>query len=313
MDRMSFSDEEMEVIKKIHGHPTITEVSITEGINLSQALKLIWALFSLRMVGMVQTEESKSRTEQASEPAKAVVSAKPQAEPVKPLNAAEVRQEIEKRLEKFEDQNFFEILQVERKDSASKVRKAYLRMAKKFHPDVLSSLGLQDLLERGGSLFAKMTQAHDTLTKDAMRREYEASLDVDPDVVAKVNQIVEAEMEFQKGELLLKNRSYPAAHDKFSRAMELNPDEPEHFVYLAWSGFLKASGDKQRAAKEARDMIQKGLRMRANMDVAYLMLGRIARALKDMDLAQRQFNEALRINPANEEAESELRVMLRRK
>ena len=314
--KLEFLPAEIELLKKIDGQMTITQLAVQEGLDLLGTLRLIWALFSIRMVGMVQTEESRAKAK-AMEEAKLKEAEPTQVTPPKKveekIDPKVLRKEVEKKFKNFEKENFFVVLGVAQKQNATVIRKAYFDLAKKFHPDVLASLGMHDLVEKAGAIFAKMTQAHETLSHPQKRKEYEASLEIDPNVMSKINNIVQAEMEFQKGEIMLRNRAYKTALEQFQKAIDLNSEEAEHFVYLGWAQYLTARGDKKLAASEARRIIQKGLSMRGNIDMAYLFLGRIAKTTGDLKDAEKQFNKALEINPHNDQANSELRFLYKKK
>lgn len=320
--RFPFSSAEQELLKRIDSKTTIAQLSTTPGMNALDALRLMWTLFSLRMVGMVQTAESKKIQEEKlqakTEPVKAappkpVEAPKPEVKEA-PIDPNALRKEVEEKFKIYEKQNFFELLGLNRKDPAVVVKKTYLDLAKRYHPDALANLGLHDLSKIAGGIFARMTEAHDTLVNLDRRKEYEASLDIDPEMLNKVNDIIKAETEFQKGEIMLRNRSYTAAVAQFETAMRLNPEEAEHHVYLGWARYLAASpSGKAAAMAEAKKMIQKGLGMRGNIDMAYVFLGRLAKANNNTSEAEQHFRKALQINPQNDAAPSEINALLRKK
>lgn len=316
--QLQFSLAEQEVLKRIDGQHSIAQLLQTPNVDALSVFRLIWLLFSLRMVGMAQTEETKRLLREAEEKrleeerkAKEKLIKKPEAE--EKIDPKKLREEISLAFEVYEKQTYFEILGIDRKASATQVRKAFVNLAKRFHPDALTQLGLHDLVEKSNSIFAKMSQANEILGDAEQRKEYEASLDVNPELIAKMNDIINAEMEFQKGEILLRNRSYPQALVQFQKAFDLNPEEAEHYVYLGWTQFLTTKDDKRTAANQAKTMINKGLAMRGNIDMAYIFLGRLAKAMDQTDEAEKHFNQALQINPNNDQAESELRVLSRGK
>ena len=316
---LQFSLGEQEVLKRIDGQNSIAQLLQTPNIDSLAVFRLIWVLFSLRMVGMAQTEETKRLLRETEEKrleeerkAKEKLNKKPEVEEDK-IDPKKLREEILQAFEIYEKQTYFEILGIDRKANAAQVRKAFVNLAKRFHPDALTQIGLHDLVEKTNSIFAKMSQANEILGDVEQRKEYEASLDVNPELIAKMNDIINAEMEFQKGEILLRNRSYPQALAQFQKAFDLNSEEAEHFVYLGWAQFLTTKDDKRTAANNAKTMINKGLAMRGNIDMAYIFLGRLAKAVDQTDEAEKHFNKALQINPNNDQAESELRVLSRSK
>ncbi len=218
--------------------------------------------------------------------------------------------ELNKILAGLKDKDYFQVLGVAPGTDLSRIKKAYFKLAKQYHPDTVES---QDgvIREQMQTLFSKISEAYETLSDDEKRGQYEQNLRMgitgDPNEAAQ--KVLQAELEFQKGEVFLKKRSYEQARDCFRRAVELNPGEAEHYVYLGWTKFLMEDGGRTKAIAEAQSLIQEGLSRRRNVAMAYYFLGQIAKATGDEERLVRELKKALEIDPECEDAERELRLI----
>ena len=88
--------------------------------------------------------------------------------------AKELDAELRKRLVDIEDQNLFEVMGLEPTATRKEVKDAYLVLAKKFHPDRVSSIGVEVLREPADRLFQRISEAFTTLLDDSQREEYRA-------------------------------------------------------------------------------------------------------------------------------------------
>ena len=70
----------------------------------------------------------------------------------------------------------WDLLGVARDAKPTEVRRAYLRAAKRLHPDRIGQLGLVDLKEAANEVFAEIARAHEVLSDPAQREHYEATL-----------------------------------------------------------------------------------------------------------------------------------------
>jgi TolA-binding protein len=99
----------------------------------------------------------------------------PESEPENEAVAAR-RREIEEAWEGLKKKSHFDVLGLTRKASASDVKEAYFRLARRFHPDVHHGASLGDLREKLETVFIRLGEAYEVLRDTDARREYEERL-----------------------------------------------------------------------------------------------------------------------------------------
>jgi tetratricopeptide (TPR) repeat protein len=126
---------------------------------------------------------------------------------------------------------------------------------------------------------------------------------------------LEAEKLFRQGLRLLEQPALPGALRVFAQACERNPDEPEYHMYAAWTEYLAARGDEDRAAIRAKvsSCAQRMLERDRESVRARAILGQLAFAAGDLDAAERHFRAALRRAPDDHDALRGLRMVDRRR
>ena len=233
--------------------------------------------------------------------------------PEKPNNS-EARNTIETTYAELEQFDYFELLGVRRDASAASVRDAYFRLAKLYHPDRLSALGLQDLAEKAAEVFRRVNVAHKTLTDNNARSEYVRKLEGGEDEDADAGRrALEAEMYFQKGLVLLRKRNYAEAQSQFETALDLNPEEGEHVAYVAWAEFCNPKTDRDRRAADIKARMLHAINMSPKSASCHYFLGEVYLSMEDTKRAITCFKKVLEIKPNHTEAERHLRLINMRK
>jgi tetratricopeptide (TPR) repeat protein len=90
--------------------------------------------------------------------------------------ADERRREVLEAWEGLKTKNHFEVLGLPRASTASDVKEAYFRLARRFHPDVHHSASLGDLRDKLEAVFIRLGEAYEVLGDTDRRREYEEKL-----------------------------------------------------------------------------------------------------------------------------------------
>jgi curved DNA-binding protein CbpA len=220
--------------------------------------------------------------------------------------------DLVKKMEAARKQNFFEILGVQRNATDLQIKEAYFNLAKTVHPDRLpTSISLEEK-RIGEAYFAMVTEAHATVGNSRTRKEYEANLEVESTGVEtdQVNEIIQSEMEFQKGRILIKKGDFPQAIEFLARAVQLYSKEPEYFAYLGWAqyrcGKLKQDVGLTRKGK---DHLAQAIKEKPNFADSYFFSGLIEKQDGDMEKAKRMFQKTIDLVPNHAEANSELRII----
>jgi len=133
-------------------------------------------------------------------------------------DADAIRKEVVSLHEALDQLDYYEVLGVGRDAKPAQIKKAYLKAAKRYHPDKLARLGLEDIREAAAEVFGRFAEAHDVLSDEERRAAYDTG-DADDDAdgidVARLGQ---AEGFFRKGQILAKMGDFRAAAEQFAKA-----------------------------------------------------------------------------------------------
>ena len=210
--------------------------------------------------------------------------------------------------------NSFEILGISQNADCDTIKKAYFKMAKQYHPDRYHN-NIQDVLTAASDIFTLINTAYNTLTDENARRAYEESLKNSgekQDIHQDAANIMNAELQFQKGKVALSRKDYKSAKEALEWTIKLNPNEGEYQAYLGWTIFNLSPKDAAEI-KKAKELIQDGIASNPKQDRAYYFLGVIHRVEGKLEEAEAAFNKAVQKNPHLSEAQSELRLIQTRK
>ncbi len=233
--------------------------------------------------------------------------------------------EIQTYRSKLKQQDFYERLGIEKGADNKTIKRSYMQLAARWHPDRFSQFELGPAAKELQQLFALLTEAHTTLTNASRREEYDAGLAlgvgkggggghrVDPRAVFQADSV------FKLGTQLLEQRKYKAALEKFEQAVELNSDSNIFRAYHHFAQYQtlpKAKNGKPASESRAQDLkkkIEECCAETEEFDMGHVFLGYIALDQERSADARRHFRIALGINGKNLDAKRQLRLMKMRK
>lgn len=214
----------------------------------------------------------------------------------------------------------YELLEVERGATEPQIQAAYFKLAKGWHPDRLPA-ELQELKNIVSTIFAKFNEAYNTLNDQQKRLAYNAELN-DASLAGGVNaeaeqvqRVVDAALEFQKAEVMLKKNDLPGAEGYAKRAATADPDQCEYVALLTWIQALKR-GDppivpEGKTSTFYDDLVTvfDGILIKEPMfeRALYYRAVLLKRAGKE-EKAMRDFRLVVQLNPKNIDAIREVRI-----
>jgi curved DNA-binding protein CbpA len=136
------------------------------------------------------------------------------------------------------------------------VKRAYLKAAKRLHPDAVARAGLQELKAEANEVFAEITKAHAALSDPDERRAYDASLEGHTAVDA--SHLAQAETLFRKGEVMMRAGNFRGALELLDAAVRLWPAEAEYQAALAWALTRKNPPELDRAVEHFEKALELG-------------------------------------------------------
>jgi len=232
-------------------------------------------------------------------------------------------QEIELKAGRVEKENYYEMLDVPKDATDQAVQAAYFKLAKAWHPDRLPA-ELAELKPTVSTIFAKFNEAHNTLNDPAKRFEYEKSLasggGAEDAEIEAVQRVVDAAIEFQKAEVMMKKNDLNGAENYAKRAAQADPDQAEYVALLTWIQALRR-GDppivpegKTSSFYDDLIMVYDGILAKEPMyeRALYYRAVLLKRAGRE-ERAMRDFRLVVQLNPKNIDAVREVRINQMRK
>jgi len=183
----------------------------------------------------------------------------------------------------------YALLGVARDADAGTIKRAYLKAAKRFHPDALLRLGLADLHAPANELFARIGKANAVLSDPAARRVYDGEAGGDADA----ERLAQAEGFFRKGQVLARKGAFADALQFLGPAADLWPDEPAYRLELGWSLYKQPQADAAAALRH----LEAAVALEPGNAVAHYRLGVVLRALGRSQEAERALAKAKQLEP----------------
>jgi curved DNA-binding protein CbpA len=195
-------------------------------------------------------------------------------------------------------------------------RQAYMRLARDLHPDRFAGTAAEDQ-DRAAELFDRIRAAWDVINDSEARRKYtdtkiHGKKSEDDQAMEEVQRFWNAEGDFRRGLAAFNAGRLNSAHELFRTAHQAFPDELEFKTYFTYTKFAiegaGATADSARRALDALlDVIERNSRQERKLDAPHVLMGRIHLAQGDLDQARKCFISALRLNPANADAQLQMR------
>jgi len=235
----------------------------------------------------------------------------PQGPPKHPMEDA--LRGLAERLETAPD--FFSVLDVAWDADTEAFRRAHRDLAQKLHPDRFSDAS-EELQELATETFDKVRAAWETLSDDEKRQAYidkviHGKKTEDELAMEQVENYWAAEADFKRGLAAFHAGRVREAHELFKSAVSREENEIEFRAYLGFTTFqLHKTTDPDQAelGKEMlKDVLERNKEQERKLDAAWVLMGRIFRDQANDKGARKCFRQALKLNPANGDAQREMR------
>ena len=229
--------------------------------------------------------------------------------PAAPVPDAALRTALLQLAQKLDTLSHFELLGVSEGATPSEVSSAFVRAARRYHPDRLAGVGLSELVPQAERILARMSEATMVLGDPARRAEYLAARAGKKPANNTVPTVIEAEATFLKGEAFLKRGDYDKAIECFAAASKSNPGEPQFRAYWAWARFDNPRARKEAVAHEVQRIIADAVAAQPRFARGHYWLGQVYKFLSEPDRAERAFREAVNQDKDFIEAIREMRLL----
>jgi curved DNA-binding protein CbpA len=255
-----------EVIACIKKRTTVQRIITETGLDKTEVLKTIYALMNARIIEPGRNDEPSDR-----------VSEEEIHEMFDEKTDPKIVEMVEDMYGRYKKLSFYEVLGVTSSSSPAEIKKAYYKIAKKFHPDNHFGLEDDDIKRKLSKIFMYIYQSYTTLSDPIRRREYEESLKVKPGSPASrkgnaskpLSEEDRARAIFKKGISLYRDENYEEAEHAFRQAVFIDGSKAEYHYYHGVS-LLKLT-----RYSEAKNAIEKAIKLDPKQGKYYREIGNI--------------------------------------
>lgn len=220
--------------------------------------------------------------------------------------------ELRQRLDAIGRQDHFQVLELKPDAGPDSVREAFLKLAKRFHPDRITALGLGELAVEADLYFQRISEAKATLCDVAARARYFALLE-HKEATGQIERSLEAERSFHRGEQMMARGDFSAALEQYERAVANNTDEPVYRAAMSWARYMHdRPSERVAAVREAKRFLWKTIQRWPESSRAYLYMARVLADNGDLPMAIQCLRKATDMCPPDFEISRELRLFERR-
>lgn len=219
-------------------------------------------------------------------------------------------EEVSRVVGMMDRQNYFEMLGVKESAQTNEISKRYMKLAKKWHPDRIPP-ELTELRPWVEEIFHLFTVASNTLGDTKKRIDYQKTVmqgGGTPESERKLNAMVEAAINFQKVDVLVKRRRYDDAMEVCEAAMSVVRKEADYPAMKAWILLLRDGIEKEEAADEIRSLLRKTFAINPDHVHGHFVRAHFLKRQGKHDKALKHFKKVSRLDPKNLEALREVRV-----
>jgi len=313
------------VLSRIDGLLTIEEICSISPVPEEETLKCLYGLHSAGILDLKTREEHDAEgqaeeqdiagfftelagLEDALQASGAVIIERQELSPEEERE----RDEVLALYRKLEDMDHHQVLGVEPTATEAAVRKAYYRLAKKFHPDRHHKGGLIELQDKLEAIFVRVNEAYEAMREGKVSSRQRkktsataaqagqpatgaATAPLSPAEGMKREEA--AENNYRHGRELFEQGDYFGAIQAFRTAVQIAPDKVTYQSYL---GRALAKNPKWRRDAEAH--LLKAVELEPSTAEHYAQLGQLYAAAGLVNKAERFFAEALKWDSSNKSA-----------
>ncbi|HSG31880.1 MAG TPA: DnaJ domain-containing protein [Thermodesulfobacteriota bacterium] len=247
--------------------------------------------------------------EQAKNPVEEKINIKGPEPPSKEKDNSGLVKSISDLYDRLDEEDHYMILGVDKDSTKQQIRDSYYALVKKYHPDILAKLD-DSTRDKADKIFSVITTAYQTLSDDEKREEYDSVSELD-DLKSEAQILYQAEVSFNEGAALLKQKKYALAEEKFNNAIQINPDNILYKGIIYWGRFLNNKDDSVNTDECVKEL-EKLISLDPNVAENYFYLGNIYKHIDEFKKAENNFSKAVENDPDYTEAKRELRVLQNR-
>lgn len=221
-----------------------------------------------------------------------------------------LRSKILTKADSIDHQNHYEALGVANTAPREDIQKAFIALAKVWHPDKLPS-AMSDVRDACSKVFARLSEANAVLTDPARRADYDKALKDglgSADEQQKVQELLEASNNFQKALIFLKRNDTAQGEELARKALAADPEQADYLALVTWLDSQKPTNQNRDKTLALIAKLDEAIKLNANCERAYFYRGMLHKRVDNMKAAIKDLKKAVEINPHNLDAAREIRL-----
>jgi curved DNA-binding protein CbpA len=233
-----------------------------------------------------------------------------QASPAKPGQQAEastisdsLRRKIEEKFEQIKTAEFWEVLEVEKEADSQRLKKAFLTLAKVYHPDRVTHSGDEEIIHRMDVIISKLNESYQTLSDPHARMAHMAKVGKKGSQSAKDGKMEprpeEAKIQFQKAMFFFKKRDYVKAAELMRWAAEMDPADGNYLAWRHWVDYTRSEESQELKIDKAKGDLLALTKSQPDCFFAARFLVDIYKALGDKANQEKFLIRANKLRPAD--------------
>ncbi len=223
--------------------------------------------------------------------------------------------ELKAEAERVKECNYYEVFGLTQGSySFNDLKTSYFDLTRKFGPEkFFASSG--EIMSLAEEFLSKISTAYNTLSNVVSKESYDELLG-SPEMDlkgGKEEKKFQVQIQFQSGKVFLEDGKYENALQAFTNCINIYPDKPEYYAYLALAIYNNPQhkGNKTMTNK-SKELINTSLK-HGKLSIAYALKGTILMDEGNLTLAESEFNKALKINPNNKTAAKMIATIMERR
>lgn len=208
-------------------------------------------------------------------------------------------EEIIRLQQNLEGLNYYQLLNVQPSSSPAEMKKAYFRLARKYHPDLYPRDLPAEIKEKIEDVFDAITKAFKTLSDPVKKEEYDKKLE-SPEYLDGKELEHRAEVKFRQAKTLYNQARYEEAYALLREATRLIKNKGNYFLLMGMT-LAKLPG----YLKEAEESYLKAIKLEPWNPESYVALGLLYKNEGLVLRAKKQFQRALSLDPDHRVARRE--------
>ncbi len=220
---------------------------------------------------------------------------------------AALQRELERKSQQIQAGDPWQLLDLNRGASAPEIKKSFLLLAKKFHPDLFTDVGDAAFQQQVQGVFAALNEAQALLSDAGQRARIEREDAADHGSADR--HPAEARIEFERALIALRRRDLAGATEGFRRAANLDATNGDYAAYRIWVEYLCLdAAERKKQGTQIKDMFISLSKAHQKSFYALRFLAAVCKETGDSENYFKALRLAYRLNPDDIEVSRELRL-----